>query len=159
MKRAVLAAWFFVLAIAAAGVFKAIDIKSFYETLGSWTLIPTNARMAVAVLVPSIEISLGAWFLTGIARRRCLMISAVMLSLVTTAWLVQGAIAEVPECGCFGAFEEVFSLKDQAWWVAVRNGGLLVVGVYASCCYPIHERPTGFGGPSGRSGEPTAGVV
>lgn len=102
IRAAQVAAVLVVTVLAIAGVAKLVDLGSFVESIGTWTLIPPLLRPIIAVLAPVSELLLGLLLIARVPLRLVSFIATGLLSVYSAAYGAHVAFAEPPDCACFG---------------------------------------------------------
>jgi putative oxidoreductase len=107
-----------------AALSKITDLAGFEEQVRLHADLPAVLEMIVIAGLPWIELTCGVCLALGYATREALLIAIVLL-----ATFLGQSLRQFPErdCGCF-LFPEIWP-GPPAWWVPVRNAGLLVIGV------------------------------
>jgi len=115
------------LLIGAAGLMKALDVPSFLQALGSWSLIPVGLRLPLALTVPYLELGLLlAWLLWP--RSSIIPIAAVCILVgFTGVFVAQLLLGSAPDCGCAGILARYIQLEQAGWQVVLRNGLLSIM--------------------------------
>jgi uncharacterized membrane protein YphA (DoxX/SURF4 family) len=115
------------LLIASAGG-KLMNPYAFLQTIHSFELLPHSLAVAVAVMLPSLEIVLGACLMAGLAVSAAFVLSSLLL-LVFTAVLasVVWRGLSVP-CGCFGTT----SWSPTTWGTVGRTFAWSALAIFGS---------------------------
>ena len=113
--------------VALGGLLKVADLGQFGESLKTWSLLPNTGKSVVLLLVPSLELCIGMAWLVGDMKRRdsVARVAIALLSVFTISFVVQGVLADVPDCGCFGKLLAAQDVVDQAQVVVARNLSLI----------------------------------
>lgn len=125
LARLLLAAVWFV-----SGVAKASDHVQTEIAVKAYQLLPDSLAVAVAAVLPYLEIAVGVLLLVGLATR----LAAVLSLLLLTAFLI-GVISAAArglsiDCGCFGGGGQVAAGQTEYTWEILRDSGLFVVAAY-----------------------------
>ncbi|MFI4898212.1 MAG: type II secretion system protein, partial [Phycisphaerales bacterium JB059] len=121
-----LAPAFVVVVIGASGVLKLADTPAFFETLGGWTVIPSQLRPGVVFGVPAMEVGVAAaWLLgwRGVAQAG----AAALLILFSAAYLLQLSVAKPARCGRLGVLARYSDTLDEIRLLLFRNAALLLL--------------------------------
>src|SRR5947209_15388966 len=116
--------WLLAAVFLMAALTKITDLAGFEEQARLHADLPPTLEATVIAGLPWIELTCGVCLALGYAAREALLIAIALLA----AFLVQ-SLRQYAErdCGCF-LFPEVLPTPP-AWWVPLRNLGLLVVGL------------------------------
>lgn len=145
-----------------AGVLKLVELDRFATAIKSWTLLPGVLRAPILVGAPVLEVVAGGAYLLRIGRRGWWVgVGIGLLVAYSAALWTQAALAEPPDCNCFGLLLQHQRTLEGVRAAIVRNGvlaSLLAAGLFlrliahrlaaARVSRPIDRRPMG-GIPSG----------
>ncbi len=109
-----------------AGVLKAGDPSGFAEAIGNYQLVPPQAALAAAVILPWVEIMIGLSLLSGILFRGGALMVSLLLAVFTFAILINILRGIDVDCGCFSA---PTGGAGRMGWYLFRDLGLLFFGV------------------------------
>lgn len=112
-----------------AGVAKLVDLAAFAQALQGWTIIPVTLRWIAILVVPVLEaLALPVWL---VSRRRNTTTGVALLAILTFSLLlvVQTAVSEAPDCGCFGKLVPYKQGIDSVQLVLTRNSVLCMFAV------------------------------
>jgi len=107
--------------VAALG--KLVDPQSFEDHLTLHSAMPLNVALAMAAVLPWLELVLGICFALGHAPRETALLAAVLLTLFLGYVLMA---YQEGDCGCF--LLPGWRPPGEPWWLAIRNVVLL------ACC-------------------------
>jgi uncharacterized membrane protein YphA (DoxX/SURF4 family) len=110
-----------------AGLAKAYDTMAFLRALGTWTLIPEQARLPLALTIPSIEIGVASMVAFGVFRKIAMIVLMILLCMFTGVYLLELATGKPPDCGCFGMMKAFASEQAMVRLVLARNCVLILV--------------------------------
>jgi hypothetical protein len=106
------------------GAGKAADLSAFRDGLLGWTVLSPNVRSVVVVIVPAAEIAFGVLYIAGVLWRLLRWGALAILSIVTSAFLVQLSTGEIPNCSCLGLWARYFEVAGSWPEKMLLNGGL-----------------------------------
>jgi putative oxidoreductase len=111
-----------------AAVTKIVDLAGFEDRLLATSPLPGSVAVAVARILPWLELTLAFCLLLGRAVREAAALAALLLAafLVYTAFFAKGA-----DCGCL-----LFPITESApprSWLLVRDGLALVAAIVTAC--------------------------
>ncbi|GMV72225.1 MAG: hypothetical protein AMXMBFR77_20630 [Phycisphaerales bacterium] len=110
-----------------AGLAKAMDAGEFAQALARWTVVPSALATPISLGVIAAEVALaGAWLL-GIRRRIVARGALALIVVFSAAMLVEYAVAEAPDCHCFGRLLRHQARQDALRDTLIRNGVLCVM--------------------------------
>ncbi len=113
-----------------AGLAKAMDVGEFAQALARWTVVPGALATPIALGVIAGEVALaGAWLL-GIRTRAAARGALALIVVFSAAMLVEHAVAEAPDCHCFGPLLRHQARQDALRDTLIRNGVLCVMLVF-----------------------------
>ncbi len=124
------AAWISICVIGLAGVLKIVDVEQFYHGLQTWSLFPRWTLVPLAILVPTLELTVAAGWIVS-HQRVWLYVGFWLVMSMTIAFVVQVSHAQMPSCACFGVLDQQFKSMSDLPVVVGRNVCLmsaLIVG-------------------------------
>lgn len=121
-----------------AAVSKFTDLGRFRDSLDTWLLIPGAIRPALAVLIPTLELSAALLFF-GWPRLLYYMAFGVMLAGFTALYAAHLIAYEPPDCECFLKLEAFAQWKSAVTGVIPRN--LVLLAIWGVGCIPVGFRP------------------
>jgi uncharacterized membrane protein YphA (DoxX/SURF4 family) len=114
-----------------AAVTKISDLDGFENHVLLHANLPAPLERPVIFLLPWLELTCGMCLLLGCAVREASLI--VVLLMIGFLWQGVQNYGE-KDCGCF-LFPE-WQTAEPPWWPLVRNGALLLVGVFTAVTSP-----------------------
>lgn len=131
--------WFVSGVFATLGLLKLIDLPAFALSLASFESLPSIARRAALLMIPSAEVALAGLFIAGVARRAALVMMLFLLLAFTSVLIVEMRGRENVACGCLGLLSQRAAWLDHAEVALWRNGLLMLICVLA-IIIPVVER-------------------
>lgn len=125
--------------VLAAGIFKLLDLKSFFDSMQTWELVPEYLVWPVVIITPLCEVSLGLFWLRGAHQRTVAALTLAMLAVFSSVYLAHLIWVGPPECACFGLMRQFVKMRDHAASVLARNA-ILAIGLLPFLCL---RKPTG----------------
>jgi len=110
-----------------AGLAKAVDTGEFALALSRWTVVPGGLATPIALAVIAAEVALaGAWLL-GIRRGAAALGALLLIAAFSAVMLAEYAVADAPDCHCFGRLLRHRAQQDALRDTLLRNGVLCVM--------------------------------
>ena len=112
-----------------AGFTKVYPIEQrllFELAISAYELLPVKGVIAVAYVLPWLEIALGLFLLTGWKLRYFATFAALLLGAFMAAMLSTYARGIEADCGCFGLGEPISPLT------LVRDSGILLMAIFVA---------------------------
>lgn len=125
LARLLLAAVWFV-----SGIAKASDHVQTEIAVKAYQLLPDSLAVAVAAVLPYLEIAVGVLVLVGLATRLAAILSLLLLVAFLIGVISAAARGLSIDCGCFGGGGQVAAGKTAYTWEILRDSGLFIVAAY-----------------------------
>ena len=122
---------------------KLYDPKAFFADLGTWYLVPSWSRGALAIAIPYIELLIaGSWFL-GVSRYISWIAAFSLLAMYSVVYSMHVALVDPPRCGCFWVLDNGRSESESTatWWLIVRNAIMMTILLCSEALSPA-KRPS-----------------
>lgn len=115
------------MAFAAAGLLKLLDLDTFHDALQTWTFLPRVLIPFVALMTPIFELMVGGLWLIGVWRRRTLLAAMLFLAVTSVAYAFHSVFSTPPDCGCLGLLAKYSWSVDLSTNVLLRNAALFAM--------------------------------
>lgn len=128
-----------------AAIIKFSALDDFLISLDSWSLVPENLHPVVSVLVPATELSAALFFLLNLSKRNAAYLMSILLIAFSITYASHLITTEIPDCNCMGKILAFNSERDEALFVLIRNGIMLlmvIAGLVLTKTTPNPASPT-----------------
>jgi prepilin-type N-terminal cleavage/methylation domain-containing protein len=123
--------------IGLAGILKLTSLDGFARDTLAWQVFPPWMLAFATVAVPIVEVSLaGAWFLFA-RNTRLIWAAALLVAVMTAAFVVEARGGSVPKCGCFGLVSLYWAHKRSIESGIATN--LILIGLLAVSAVPFRR--------------------
>jgi len=112
-------------ALLVAGLGKAMDVAQFDEQLSTWRIFPQWAIAPVALMIPAAEVGTFAAWITTPQGKIAKAAAGLLILSTSVVYGTEWAIAEAPQCACFGILSRFDAFEARAATVEIRNAVFL----------------------------------